>query len=57
MESMGVGGIYGCVCKEVDFLILLIPTPGSIHTFCSSFFKYFLFLYVISTSDFLCSKM
>ena len=25
---VGVGGIYGCGCKEVhDFLILLIPTP------------------------------
>ena len=40
---VGVGGIYGCGCKEVyRFLILLIPTPlvsdlfyNSISTFCS----------------------
>ena len=39
-----MGGIYGCRCKEVDFLILLIPTPlvsvlicSSIPTFCSFF--------------------
>ena len=34
---VGVGGIYGCGCKEViDFLILLIPTPLVSVIFCSS---------------------
>ena len=44
------GGIYGCGCKRnIDFLILLIPTPlvsalyCRILTFCS-FFKSFSFL-------------
>ena len=52
MDIVGVGGIYGCGCKEViDFLILLIPTPlvsvlfcSSIPTFCSllNVFRYIL---------------
>ena len=38
-----MGVATGCGCKEVDFLILLIPTPlvsvlfYSIPTFCSFF--------------------
>ena len=33
---VGVGGIYGCGCKEVmDILILLIPTPLVSALFCS----------------------
>ena len=49
---VGVGGIYGCGCKEViDFLILLIPTHlvsvifcNNIPTFCSflNVFRYIL---------------
>ena len=45
---VGVGGIYGCGCKEVyiyrDFLILLIPTP---LVYICSFLQqhpYFLFI-------------
>ena len=48
---VGVGGIYGCGCKEVYILILLIPTPlvsvlfcSSIPTFCS-FKKCFLIMW------------
>ena len=44
-----MGGNYGCGCKEVDFLILLIPTPLVSALFCSipifcSFKKMFLIL-------------
>ena len=51
--QVGVGGIYGCGCKEV-YLILLIPTPlvsvlfcSSIPTFCSFFLMFFV-LYIVS---------
>ena len=59
---VGVGGIYGCGCKEVyiDFLILLIPTPlvsvlfySSIPTFCS-FYMYntiYIYIYIIIFLD------
>ena len=54
---VGVGGIYGCGCKEVyiDFLILLIPTPlvfvlfySSIPTFCSFLKMFFVIIMMFS---------
>ena len=34
LECMGV--VSGCCCKDINFLILLIPTPFVLALFCSS---------------------
>ena len=65
MWLVGVGGIYGCGCKEVlDFIILLIPTPlvsvlffySSIPTFCSLKKMFFVLVPVLFCNYILCIK-